>query len=62
MKYEVGDRVEILPQGFLAMIKHRFAKGKVFGFITNVNGEYHMVRPAWCKWEAELYRNEIRPA
>jgi len=57
--YKIGEKVEI--HQLLAPLKHRFAKGKVFGFVTKIDGEYHFVRPAWCKWEAELLRNEISP-
>ena len=56
--YKVGDRVEILQ--VLAPIRHRFTAGKVYGRITHIDGEYHLVRPLWCKWETECYRNEIK--
>lgn len=58
--YKVGQRVEILS--VLAPLKHRFAKGPVYGRIiaNGIDGEYHLVRPMWCKWETEVYRNEIK--
>jgi len=60
MIYKVGDRIEIIA--VIWSLKHRAAKGKVYGRITHINGEYHQVRPMWCKWEVELYRNEMGAA
>jgi len=54
VNFKVGDRVRILD--YLASLKHRKNKN---GTITNINGGYILVRPMWCKWEVELYRNEI---
>lgn len=51
----VGDRVRILEPR--AVLKHRQNRN---GVVTNVNGAYIMVRPMWCKWEAEFYPNELQ--
>jgi len=56
---ETGDRVEILRKDIF-YLKHRIKKGKVYGIITDIDGAYITVKPAWCKWEVELYPNEIR--
>jgi len=56
--YSVGERVEI--KAVVSGLKHRRARGKVYGFIARINSECHYIRPAWCTWEVELYRNEIR--
>jgi hypothetical protein len=58
--FEVGERVEIVS--LISGLKHRQKKGKVYGRVTNIDGEYHLVRPMWCTWETELYRNEMRKA
>ena len=55
MKYMVGDKVGILsniPFG----LKHR---AKVRGVVTNIDGNYILVRPLWCKWETECYSCEL---
>jgi len=56
MRYKVGQRVEILMS--ISGLKHR--KKPVFGFITNIDGSYILVRPTWCSWVVELYPNEIK--
>jgi len=58
---KIGDRVEIKRKDIF-YLKHRFRKGKVFGKITDIDGAYISVRPMWCKWEAELYPEEINNA
>jgi hypothetical protein len=45
-------RIDIKP------LEHR--KRPVYGYITSRDGDYLMVRPTWCKWEIELYPNEVR--
>lgn len=52
----VGDRVRILRKD-IRDLDHR--KDPVYGVITNINGAYIMVKPSWCRWEIELYPNEI---
>jgi len=56
---KVGQRVEIIRQDIFHL-RHRLSKGKVYGFITDIDGQYILVRPAWCKWEIELYPCELR--
>jgi hypothetical protein len=55
----VGQRVEIV-RADIKLLEHRIKKGKVFGRITRIDGEYHYVKPMWCDWEIELYRSEIK--
>ena len=53
--YKKGDRVRILT--YLATLKYRKNKtGKVM-YTNGPNLIY--VRPSYCKWEIELYPNEI---
>ncbi len=52
----VGDKVEI--KAVVHHLKHR--KLPVKGTVTNINGSYILVRPNWCKWEVELYPNELK--
>lgn len=60
-RFHLGQRVEIIRTDIYAL-RHRIKKGKVFGIITGIDGEYHYVTPMWCKWQIELYRGEIRDA
>jgi hypothetical protein len=53
----VDEKVEIRRRDIFHL-KHR--KRPWYGFVTHVNGDYINVRPCWCKWEIELYPNEIR--
>jgi hypothetical protein len=59
-EFRVGDRVEILNY------RRAIAWGKRtpqrYGFITNINGAYILVRPRWQKDEMERYPSEIRHA
>lgn len=57
-KLTIGMRVQIIRQD-IAYLRHRLTRNSVYGFITRVDGEYVYVRPTWCKWEIELYRNEL---
>lgn len=58
--FRVGDRVEILNY------KREIAWGdrtpQRYGFITNIDGAYILVRPRWQKDVIERYPNEIRHA
>ena len=56
---KVGDRIQIIRKD-IHHLKHR--KRPVFGFITNIDGALLLVRPTWCKWEIELYLNEMKVA
>ena len=60
MKYKIGQRVEIINAP-VAIFNLRHRTIPVYGYITNIDGEYHDVRPTWCKWVVELYRSEIAP-
>ena len=51
----VGDRVNILRKD-IRTLEHRRVRT---GTITAIDGEYILVRPSWCRWEVELYPNEI---
>ena len=59
--FKVGDKVEILGYRHLAWGDR---KPQRYGFIVNINGAYHLVRPRW--WKAnelfEFYPGEIRLA
>ena len=59
--FRVGDRVEILGYRLLAWGDR---KPQRYGFIVNINGAYHLVRPRWWKKDElfEFYPNEIRQA
>lgn len=57
--FKIGDRVEILDRN-ISSLRHR--KGKWFGRISHINGEYIDVRPMWCKWITECYPCELRRA
>jgi len=54
---KVGDRVKILRTD-IKSLEHR--KYPVTGVITSINGSYILVRPSHCRWEIELYPNEIK--
>lgn len=54
---KVGDRV-LINRRDIAPLKHRMHT-PIYGWITRIDGAYIDVRPAWCKWTIELYRNEI---
>ena len=53
-RFKVGDRVLIT--------RYSLEWNGKMGFITEINGEYHYVRPRWYKHEIELYRCEIEKA
>ena len=53
----VGDRIQILRKD-IRDLDHR--RDPVYGIITGIDGEYVIVKPSWCRWEIELYRNEIK--
>jgi hypothetical protein len=53
---KIGQNVKILRKD-IANLKHR---KNPKGVITAINGEYLLVRPMWCKWEIELYPNEVQ--
>ena len=53
----VGNKVEIIRTD-IKLLEHR--KRPLYGWITNINGEYIMVKPSWCSWEIELYPCEIK--
>jgi len=59
--FKVGDKVEILGYRRLAWGNR---KPQRYGFITNINGAYHYVRPRWWKKSEvfEFYPGEIRLA
>jgi hypothetical protein len=59
--FKVGDKVEIIGYRRLAWGNRKPQK---YGFIVNINGAYHLVRPRWWKTSEcfELYRGEIRLA
>jgi len=57
--FKKGERVEILRKDIYYRPKHRI---HWYGRITRIDGGYHYVRPMWCKWETELYYNEIAHA
>jgi len=54
---KIDDRVQILRKD-IRDLEHR--KKPVYGRITGVNGQYVYVKPLWCRWEIELYPNEIK--
>lgn len=58
----VGDRVEIL--NYRRAIAWGKRKPQKYGFITNINGAYILVRPRWRPVDEliELYPNELRLA
>jgi hypothetical protein len=56
--FDVGDRVKIKQSKFICGLKHR-SNHPVTGVITNIDGSYITVRPAYCKWEIEAYPNEL---
>lgn len=53
----VGQRVQILRQD-IAMLSHRKVRT---GRIVRIDGALVMVKPSWCGWEIELFREEIKP-
>jgi hypothetical protein len=59
--FKVGDKVEILGYRRLAWGDR---KPQRYGFIVNINGAYHLVRPRWRPANElfEFYPNEIRLA
>jgi hypothetical protein len=54
--YKKGEKVRILRQDISAL-KHRKNRNGVVRYTNGVNLIY--VRPAYCKWEIELYPCEI---
>jgi hypothetical protein len=58
--FRVGDRVEIL--NYKRAIAWGDRTPQRYGFITNINGAYILVRPRWQKDELERYDTEIRHA
>lgn len=58
--FHVGDRVEIL--GYEKVVSWGKLKPQKFGYVTNVNGAYILVRPRWQKFVVERYPNELRHA
>lgn len=61
MKYvgfNVGERV-LIKRKDIYHLRDRLKRGNVYGKITEMSGYCVMVRPSWCKWEIELYLNEI---
>ena len=56
-RYKKGDKITILRKDIFHL-KHRKNRN---GVIKKIDGEYIYVRPTWCKWIIELYRNEIKP-
>jgi len=55
-KLSINNKVKILRKDIFHL---RNRKNKN-GIITNVNGDYYIVRPMYCTWEIELYKNEIK--
>ncbi len=53
--FKKGDKINILRKDITALA-HR--KNRT-GVVSSVNGDLVMVRPSYCKWEIELYPNEI---
>ena len=51
----IGEKVYI--NSFVYALKHRKNKN---GIVTRINGYYIYVRHMWCKWELELYPNELK--
>ena len=59
VRYEVGDKVKITRKDIFHL---KNVKGKNrWGRITDIDGEYIMVKPRYKRWEIELYRCEIEP-
>ena len=56
LKVKVGDKVQILRKD----IFHLRRRKNVIGKITSIDGSLIMVKPQYCKWEIELYPNEVR--
>jgi hypothetical protein len=55
-KLQVGSKVSILRTDISAL-KHRKNRS---GTVIHIDGSYISVRPNWCKWEVELYPNELQ--
>lgn len=60
--YRVGDRVEI--RNYKRAIAWGAGTPQRYGFITDINGAYIMVRPRWAAANRliEFYPNEIKLA
>lgn len=57
--YEVGDQVMIVRKDIFHL---KDVKGKQrWGTIVHIDGGYIYVRPAYKRWEIELYDCEIKP-
>ena len=56
MIYKTGDQIKILRTD-IKDLEHR--QKPVNGVVTAVDGAYILVKPSWCRWEIELYPNEI---
>lgn len=54
--FEVGDRVKILRKDIYNFKNHKSKSGR----IMSIDGDYILVKPFHCKWEIELYPNEIK--
>lgn len=54
---KVRDKVEILRKDIFHL-QHRKNRNSI-GTITHINGACILVRPMGCKWEIELYPNEV---
>lgn len=52
-----GDRVYIMSN-IPFTLRHR--KKPVTGRVISVDGYYVIVRPSWCRWEGEWYKNELK--
>ena len=58
-RFEKGDWVEILGNiPFPLKDKPR----PIIGEVTNVNGEYVLVKPKYQTWDAEFYHSELQPS
>ena len=51
---KVGNKVRIKVP--IYPLRNRKNKN---GVITNIDGQYILVRPMWCNWETELYPCEL---
>jgi hypothetical protein len=58
--FRVGDRVEI--RNYKRAIAWGSRTPQRYGFVTNVNGAYILVRPRWQRHEIERYPEELRHA
>ncbi len=55
-----GDRVLIYDARHMSCFRNR--QLPIYGRVKRINGGYIYVRPSWCKWDMEVYYNEIRVA